>query len=145
ERVLSSDMESERTSGRHPRERRDRSRDRRDRRPATPPGVEARFARGRWTFRARRVVGGRPKIGSWHEDVAVAAADRARLEQHAGALRAAAGLSLADALEQLVGEAEARGVSPTTIRSTYKSHGRFLVRRLGGDTELAALASDPDR
>lgn len=116
-----------------------RTRDRRDRRPSTQPGVEATWSGGRWRFRARVRVAGRTRVGRLRDDQALAVADRALLAQHDAAFRSARGLTLREALDQVLAAARRRGVAPNTLAATA-SHARFLERELGGQRALAALA-----
>jgi integrase len=115
------------------------SRDRRDRRPSTERGIEPVWSGGRWRFRARVQVGRRATVGRLRDDQAEAAADRALLEQHGSAFRAAKGLRLGEALDQVLAEARRRGVAQNTLRA-LRSHARWLGTRLGVDRPLGELA-----
>jgi integrase len=121
---------------------RSRARDRRDRRPATPAGVEVRWTRAGWRYRARRVVGGQARTGPLRANVDQAAADRQVLDERAGAFRRAADLTLGEALAEVVAAARDRGVQAATLAKTYQTHARFLERELGAATPLCDLA-DP--
>lgn len=117
-----------------------RTRDRRDRRPATPRGVEARWTGGAWRYRARRVVAGQVRTGPLRLDLDQAVADRQVLDERAGAFRRAADLTLGEALAEVVAAARDRGVQPITLSKTYDCHRAFLERELGADTPLCDLA-----
>lgn len=105
-------------------------------------GIEAWWDKGRWKWRWRAFlhVGPKKRTGPVRDRQEDALADREDLKATHGAFRRSAGISLEEALDQVIAAARRRGVAERTLQRDYGSRQRKLQEFLGPATALAELA-----
>ncbi len=102
------------------------------------PGITAFWSESRWKWRALIRVDGKQVVGGLRDSQEVAYADR----QTMSAMRAALPkviLSLGDAIDAVVADAEARGLPEHTLENTFRSHGRYLKKFWRAETPLTEI------
>jgi len=112
------------------------------RRPKKPkrrfPGISALWSGGCWKWRALIRVDGKQVVGGLRDRQEDAYADRESLASRRAELPSEI-LTLNEAIEVVVADANARGLPPETIAKSFRSHANYLLRFWRPDTPLTRI------
>ncbi len=115
---------------------------RRGRRPAKPKrkhkGIKSVFSGGRWKWRGVLRIGGVEDVGPLRDDQDEAHEDY-RKKKQARAILPSRILTLEQAVQAVLADADQRGLARSTIDKHLRSHGKYLMRFWKPDTPLTRI------